>query len=67
MAQVRASWSQRGARDTDPRPYRRTVESGDDAEVIEGCYFHAVRVFDVSQTDGEPLPDAPVTEFRRLR
>ena len=47
-----------------PRPYRRTVESDNGEEdVIEGCYFHAVHVFDVSQTDGEPLPDAPVTEL----
>lgn len=46
-----------------PRPYQRTVENGDEEEVIEGCYFKPVHVFDVAQTDGEPLPDAPVTEL----
>ncbi len=46
-----------------PRPYRRTVEKDDEEEVIEGCYFHAVHVFDVSQTDGDELPSAPVTEL----
>jgi antirestriction protein ArdC len=46
-----------------PRPYKRTVDNGDEEEVIEGCYFKPVHVFDVSQTDGQPLPDAPVTEL----
>ena len=46
-----------------PRPYKRTVEDDGEEEVIEGCYFKPVHVFDVSQTDGKELPDAPVTEL----
>ncbi|KKM03205.1 hypothetical protein LCGC14_1776750 [marine sediment metagenome] len=46
-----------------PRPYRRTEEKDGEEEVIEGCYFKPVHVFDVSQTDGKELPAAPVTEL----
>ncbi len=46
-----------------PRPYRRTVENDGEEEVIEGCSFRPVHVFDVSQTDGKPLSAAPVTEL----
>jgi hypothetical protein len=36
-----------------PRPWAKTNDDGDQEN---GIWFKAVRVFDVSQTDGEPLP-----------
>jgi len=43
-----------------PRPWAKTNDDGDQEE---GIWFKAVRVFDVSQTDGEPLPDWAPTEL----
>ena len=52
-----------------PRPYRReyeekkvdpeTGETVIQTKVVEGIYFTTGYVFDVSQTDGDPLPDKP--------
>lgn len=43
-----------------PCTYKTTDEdTGEDRQVIRG--FRAVAVFDISQTDGDPLPKAPVT------
>ncbi len=47
-----------------PRPWKRTdvdESTGDDVE-RQGVTFRPVYVFDVSQTDGEPLPDVEVPD-----
>jgi antirestriction protein ArdC len=47
-----------------PCPYRREVRPGNttdgDTETIEGIYFRVVYVFDVAQTDGDPLPTVDI-------
>jgi hypothetical protein len=41
-----------------PRPYTTTKEDDDGVPIKkEGIYFTPVNVFDISQTDGEPLPE----------
>jgi len=48
-----------------PRPYRKEYEKVDPetgetvTETVEGVYFVTGYVFDISQTDGDPLPDKP--------
>jgi hypothetical protein len=54
--QVRAG--ERGIRILAPCVYKRTDEEGDEHRVLRG--FKVTRVFDISQTDGEPL-GKPVT------
>ncbi len=46
-----------------PCPWKRT-DTDDDGKDIErqGVYFKVVHVFDVSQTDGEPLPEVEVPD-----
>lgn len=44
-----------------PCPYHREVDGdGGDSETIDGVFFRAVHVFDVSQTDGAELPNVDV-------
>lgn len=44
-----------------PCPYRRTLHPSGNSdaatEEIDGVYFRVVHVFDIAQTDGEPLPE----------
>lgn len=40
-------------------PHTFKVEDQDTGDVAERVYFRAVPVFDVAQTDGEPLPEPP--------
>lgn len=44
-----------------PRTYKRAEEDPQTGEEIlrQGTYFVGVPVFDISQTDGEPLPELP--------
>ena len=46
-----------------PCPFKRTEtdDAGNDVE-REGIYFKVVHVFDVSQTDGDPLPEVDVPD-----
>jgi len=48
-----------------PCPFSRT-ETRDDgtAETVSGMYFKVVSVFDVAQTDGEPLPDVDLPDVQ---
>src|ERR687886_522199 len=51
-----------------PRPYRVTTEDEQGEEQTrEGLTFRSVPVFDVSQTEGDPIPtmEAPVLTWRR--
>jgi len=53
---------ERGIRILAPCTYRRLVAddaSGDDTEITQLRGFKVVSVFDIAQTDGEPLPEAP--------
>ncbi len=44
-----------------PRPFKKERESTNgDTETVDGLTFRPVYVFDVSQTDGEPLPKVDV-------
>ena len=44
-----------------PCPFSREVERDNgETETESGIYFRVVHVFDVSQTDGDDLPDVPV-------
>ena len=58
---------EKGIRIFAPMPYRRTVSTVDEEtgiteeEEINGLRFRAVSVFDISQTDGDDLPEPPVT------
>jgi len=58
---------QRGIRIFAPMPYRKTLavtdkETGEsDEQQITQLRFRAVSVFDISQTDGDELPEPPVT------
>ena len=48
---------ERGIRILAPRPWRKVEEHDGEEEVTEeGCSFKPVHVFDVSQTEGDPLP-----------
>jgi antirestriction protein ArdC len=40
-------------------PHTYKVENPDAGEIEERIYFRAVPVFDIAQTDGEPLPEPP--------
>lgn len=57
---------ERGIRIFAPLPYRKTVSTVDEQtgitedEEIEGLRFRAVSVFDISQTEGDDLPEPPV-------
>jgi len=44
-----------------PRPYRKEIEDPEtgEVEIKEGIYFTVGYVFDVSQTEGDPLPGPP--------
>lgn len=46
-----------------PCPIKKRVESedGQEQEVVVQTLFKVVYVFDVSQTEGDPLPEAPIT------
>ncbi len=48
-----------------PCTYKREEENADTGETEErtGIYFRVVHVFDVSQTDGEPLPNVDVPDI----
>jgi antirestriction protein ArdC len=58
---------EKGIRIFAPMPYRKTVSAVDEAtgvteeEEIQGLRFRAVSVFDIAQTDGDDLPEPPVT------
>ena len=43
-----------------PRPYTRENKDGDGEEIISGLSFVTVSVFDLSQTEGDPLPEVGV-------
>ncbi len=44
-----------------PCPWKRERETdGGETETEQGIFFRAVHVFDVAQTDGEPLPEVDV-------
>ncbi len=57
---------EKGIRIFAPMPYRRTVSTVDEEtgiaeeEEFNGLRFRAVSVFDISQTDGDDLPEPPV-------
>ncbi len=56
---------ERGIRILAPCPFKRERATADgDSETVQGMFFKAVSVFDVSQTDGEALPsvDVPTVE-----
>jgi antirestriction protein ArdC len=49
---------EKGIRILAPGSFKREVENADgEPEEVRGTYFFPVTVFDVSQTDGAPLPD----------
>jgi antirestriction protein ArdC len=58
---------EKGIRIFAPMPYRKTVSTVDqetgiaDDEEVTGLRFRAVSVFDISQTEGDDLPEPPVT------
>jgi hypothetical protein len=58
---------EKGIRIFAPMPYRRTIATVDEGtgiaeeEEISGLRFRAVSVFDISQTEGDDLPEPPVT------
>jgi len=56
---------ERGIRILAPCPFKR-IETDDDGQPTtrEGVYFKVVSVFDVAQTDGEPLPDVDVPDVQ---
>lgn len=58
---------EKGIRIFAPIPYRKTIATLDEGtgtaeeEEISGLRFRAVSVFDISQTEGDGLPEPPVT------
>ncbi len=58
---------EKGIRIFAPMPYRKTIATVDEGtgiaeeEEISGLRFRAVSVFDISQTEGDDLPEPPVT------
>ena len=47
-----------------PMPWKREVtNSSGETETVSGCGFRVVHVFDVSQTDGKPLPTVDCPEL----
>jgi antirestriction protein ArdC len=56
---------ERGIRILAPCPFKRERATADgDSETVQGMFFKAVSVFDLSQTDGDALPtvDVPTVE-----
>ena len=52
---------ERGIRILAPCPFKRECTTADgDSETVQGMFFRAVSVFDVSQTDGDALPSVDV-------
>ncbi len=54
---------EKGIRIFAPCPFKReTTSQAGETESIEGMFFKAVSVFDISQTDGEELPEFPLPD-----
>jgi antirestriction protein ArdC len=54
-----------GIRILAPCPFKKTVTDDDGTEhKLDGIYFKVVCVFDIGQTDGEPLPDVDVPDVQ---